>query len=123
MIPFAVIFGYILVAWIAAFIIGMWNRVGELDEFEWIMAILWPIFLLCLLVAGLGYFVSWIWSFTPGKPMICNTMSKLALVFQPWVLGTMLMNRIDERKNKKFLEEKAKKEQEFPKGADCHGKY
>ena len=112
MIPFAIIFGYIFVAWIAAFIIGMCNRLGELDEFEWIMAILWPIFLLCLLVAGLGYFVSWIWSFTPGKPMICSTMSKLALVFKPWVLGTMLMKRIDDRKNKKFLEEKAKKEQE-----------
>lgn len=112
MIPFAIIFGYIFVAWVAAFIIGMWNRLGELDEFEWMMAILWPIFLLCLLVAGLGYFVSWIWSFTPGKPMICSTMRKLALVFQPWVLGTMLMKRIDDRKNKKFLEEKAKKEKE-----------
>lgn len=121
MIPLAVVFGYILVAWISAFIIGMWNRVGELDEFEWVMASLWPIFLICFLVVGLGYVVSWIWSFTPGKPMICSTMSKLALVFQPWVLGTMLMKRIDERRNRKFLEEK--KEQEFPKGADCHGKY
>lgn len=80
--------GYGVGIWIASFLLGLMNgSFSEMDEFEMVVVVLWPILLICFAVTGIGIFLAWLWSFTPGKPTIEQTLSNISLVFQPYALG------------------------------------
>ena len=84
------ILGYALCAWLTAFWIGTsdpMNQSGEIDEFEMLMIILWPLCAMYMLVFGIGRFFAWLWSFVPGKPKVEKTLGKMSLIFKPCVLG------------------------------------
>ena len=99
------ILGYCLGIWIASFVMGMTNNSSSaMDDIEWVMAVLWPIMLLCLAISGIGIFIAWLWSFTPGKPTIQKTLYNLSLVFQPYVLGKKLTKWGNARLEKKRKE-------------------
>ena len=96
------ILGYCLGVWIASFVMGMTNNSSSpMDDMEWVMAVLWPIMLLCLAISGIGVFLAWLWSFTPGKPTIQKTLYNMSLVFQPYVLGKKLEKWYDARWERK----------------------
>lgn len=99
------ILGYCLGIWIASFVMGMTNNSSSaMDDIEWVMAVLWPIMLLCLAISGIGVFLAWLWSFTPGKPTIQKTLYNMSLVFQPYVLGKKLNKWGNTRLEKKQKE-------------------
>ena len=95
---------YGLGIWIASFVMGMTNSSSSgMDDIEWVMAVMWPIMLLCLAISSIGVFLAWLWSFTPGKPTIQQTLYNISLVFQPYVMGKKLnkwQNARLERKQK-----------------------
>ena len=99
------ILGYCLGIWIASFVMGMTNNSSSaMDDIEWVMSVLWPIMLLCLAISGIGIFIAWLWSFTPGKPTIQQTLYNISLVFQPYVLGKKLTKWENARLEKKRKE-------------------
>lgn len=117
MIVVLCILGYGLGIWIASFILGMANSSSsEMDDTEWIMAVMWPIVLLCLAISGIGIFIAWLWSFTPGKPTIHQTLYNISLVFQPYVLGKKLEKWRDARWERKQKEAAQKAEGEADDG-------
>ncbi len=117
MIVVLCILGYGLGIWITSFILGMANSYSsEMDDMEWVMAVMWPIVLLCFAISGLGIFVAWLWSFTPGRPTIERTLYNISLVFQPYVLGKKLEKWRDARWERKQKEAAQKAEGEATDG-------
>lgn len=122
------IVGYALIVWLTAFWFGTRCGYDQMDEFEWVMSILWPLVLIILIVTGLSSFVRWTLKFIPGKEHLVKVAHYVSLAFQPYVVGQMFDKWRRARKDRKFLEskkEEAKADPEFSnlKGADCHGKY
>lgn len=107
-----IILGYALIVWLTAFWFGTRCGYDQMDEFEWIMSILWPLVLIILIVTCLSSFVRWTLKFIPGKEHLVKVAHYVSLAFQPFVVGQMFDKWLRDRKDKKFLEEKAKKEKE-----------
>lgn len=107
------IVGYLLIVWLTAFWFGTRCGYDQMDEFEWMMSILWPLLLIVLIIMELSSFVRWTLKFIPGKEHLAKVAHYVSLAFQPYVVGQMFDKWLRGRKDKKFLEEKkAKKEKE-----------
>lgn len=106
--------GYALVVWIFALMFGIWSWDDEMDEMEWFMAGLWPLTIIFFIALGISNFVSWLWKFMPWKEPFMNFMCRLSIVFKPFVIGKKLQQWWNSKKDRKFLEEKEKREKENP---------
>lgn len=99
MIALTIILGYALMIWITSLIFGIlsWDNDDEMDGFEWVMAVIWPLGLLLCLITGLGNLFNWLWGKIPGRNAIEFIVEKLCIIFKPFKIGTMIRGWIQRR--------------------------
>ena len=110
MIALTIILGYVLMVWVTSLIMGIFSWDNEMDEFEWIMAGFWPLTISALIVAGIGYFFSWLWSLVPGRVHAENVLMKMCIIFRPFEIGSRIKRWMFLRKDKRFLKKLKEKE-------------